>query len=74
MKFRALSKRHSDSVKNIMSDSWTQKKNIELKSSQLFNLHLHGAISHEVHSNYVGSEISVRSHYLYRWNDRGQQY
>ena len=56
----------------------TKKRNIELKSSQLFNLHLHGAISHEVplpgHSNYVGSEISVRSHYLYRWNDRGQQY
>ena len=45
-------------------------------SSYPFQQHLPNAIFHGVplpgHSNYIGSEISVRSHYLYRQNDCGQ--
>ena len=43
-----------------------------------FQQHLPNTIFHGVslpgHSNYIGSEISVRSHYLYRQNDCGQDY
>jgi len=37
---------------------------------------LHGGISPPVrlpgHSNYIESDVIVWSHYLYRWNDCGQ--